>query len=189
LNVLEHEDVEEILKLLDATPVREFELETERFKIILRRGAGGNWTQECETHRATDLVAGGNDAADKNAAGKNASGSEALGRVDTGKAPVAKAAATALDAAAANIEGAADTREIRAPLVGTFYRSPKPGAPPFVETGSVVGVESVVAIVETMKLMTSIYAGHSGRIAEILIDDGQFVAQNQLLMRVAPSAL
>jgi acetyl-CoA carboxylase biotin carboxyl carrier protein len=172
--VLEHEDVEEILKLLDATPVREFELETQRFKIILRRGAGGNWTQECETRDAADRVAGGNDAG-----GKGAAGSGAFAGVGAGEALVAKATVTSPDAATANIEGAGEAREIRAP---------KPGAPPFVETGSVVGVESVVAIVETMKLMTSIYAGHSGRIAEILIDDGQFVAQNQLLMRVAPSA-
>ena len=186
--MLEHEDVEEILKLLDATPVREFELETQRFKIILRRGAGGNWTQECETRDAADRVAGGNDAGGKAAGGKGAAGSGAFAGVGAGEALVAKATVTSPDAATANIEGAGEAREIRAPLVGTFYRSPKPGAPPFVETGSVVGVESVVAIVETMKLMTSIYAGHSGRIAEILIDDGQFVAQNQLLMRVAPSA-
>jgi acetyl-CoA carboxylase biotin carboxyl carrier protein len=177
--VLEHEDVEEILKLLDATPVREFELETQRFKIILRRGAGGNWTQECETRGAADRVAGGNDAGGKAAGGKGAAGSGAFAGVGAGEALVAKATVTSPDAATANIEGAGEAREIR---------SPKPGAPPFVETGSVVGVESVVAIVETMKLMTSIYAGHSGRIAEILIDDGQFVAQNQLLMRVAPSA-
>jgi acetyl-CoA carboxylase biotin carboxyl carrier protein len=48
--------------------------------------------------------------------------------------------------------------------------------------------DTAVAIVETMKLMTSIYAGHAGRIGEILIEDGQFVEQDQVLMRVVTDA-
>jgi acetyl-CoA carboxylase biotin carboxyl carrier protein len=156
--VLEHEDVEEILRLLDATPVKQFELETGRFKITLSRSAGGAWTQEQQTRGASgDGAAAGNPA----------------------PAPVD---ASAVGAAPAGIT--ANAREVRAPLIGTFYRSPKPGLPPFVERGTPVGADTVVAIVETMKLMTSIYAGHAGRITEILIDDGQFVQQDQLLMRV-----
>ena len=155
--MLEHEDVEEILKLLDATPLQQFELETDRFKITLRRDSAGDWTQEYQSPR------GAGDAA--------AVASNAPSPVPSAPSPVTIGAL-----------------EVRAPLVGTFYRSPKPGAPPFVETGTPVGADTVVAIVETMKLMTSIHAGHAGRIAEILIDDGQFVEQDQLLMRVAADA-
>ncbi len=155
--MLEHEDVEEILRLLDATPLRLFELETDRYKITLRRGASGDWTQEYAAPRGARDSAAAKASADKEPAA----------------------------AAQAPIRGA---KEIQAPLIGTFYRSPKPGAAPFVEPGSLVGADTVVAIVETMKLMTSIYAGQSGRITEILVDDGQFVEQDQVLMRIAVGA-
>ena len=85
---------------------------------------------------------------------------------------------------AATEEGLLD---IRAPMVGTFYNAPKPGADPFVEIGSSVNEDSVIAIIEVMKLMNSIPAGLSGEIVEILIDDAQFVEKGQLLMRVRPS--
>ena len=85
---------------------------------------------------------------------------------------------------AATEEGLLD---IRAPMVGTFYNAPKPGADPFVEIGSSVNEDSVIAIIEVMKLMNSIPAGLSGEIVEILIDDAQFVEKGQLLMRVTPS--
>ena len=159
--MLDHEDVEEILKLLDATPVEEFELETTRFRITLRRAADGGWTQERETRSSA-----GASRADL--------GRSAAGPADTGGVAVSTADA--------------DAPGIRSPLIGTFYRAPKPGAPPFVEVGSVVEPEAVIGIIETMKLMTSIYAGQSGRIVEILVPDGQPVEQNQLLMTVVPAA-
>jgi acetyl-CoA carboxylase biotin carboxyl carrier protein len=160
--VLDHEDVEQILKLLDATPIQEFELETERFKITLRRSSEGLWTQQQEIRRL---------------------GGEVEGRSAPAPSPKADVAAVVADRDSASATGVA--RDIFAPLVGTFYRSPQPGAPPFVEKGTWVGADIVVAIVETMKLMTSIHAGHAGRIAEILIEDGQFVEQDQILMRIA----
>jgi acetyl-CoA carboxylase biotin carboxyl carrier protein len=163
--VLEHEDVEEILRLLDATPLQEFELATDRFKITLRRSPGGQWTQEHQSRRvAAEIVTAKERATDKEPAAD--------------KAPVT-------DQGTATRE---KMTEIRAPLVGTVYRSPSPGAPPFVEPGTRVAADTVVAIVETMKLMTSIYAGSAGRIAEILIDDGQFVEQDQVLMRIISDA-
>lgn len=90
----------------------------------------------------------------------------------------------------ATVESAATEEgllDIRAPMVGTFYNAPKPGADPFVEIGSSVNEDSVIAIIEVMKLMNSIPAGLSGEIVEILIDDAQFVEKGQLLMRVRPS--
>ncbi|MDC1529147.1 acetyl-CoA carboxylase biotin carboxyl carrier protein [Gammaproteobacteria bacterium] len=85
---------------------------------------------------------------------------------------------------AATEEGLLD---IRAPMVGTFYNAPKPGADPFVEIGSSVNEDSVIAIIEVMKLMNSIPAGLKGEIVEILATDAQFVEKGQLLMRVRPS--
>jgi acetyl-CoA carboxylase biotin carboxyl carrier protein len=99
-----------------------------------------------------------------------------------------------LDAAAQSAPIAAETlREegeiaglasVRAPMVGTFYRAPKPGAPPFVEVGGEVGEFTVVGIIETMKLMNAISAGFAGEVVEILALDGQLVEAGQLLMRV-----
>ena len=73
-------------------------------------------------------------------------------------------------------------RAVRAPLPGTFYRAPMPGAPPFVDTGSSVEPETVVAIIETMKLMNSVCAGVRGTVAEILLADAQPAEQDAALM-------
>jgi acetyl-CoA carboxylase biotin carboxyl carrier protein len=76
--------------------------------------------------------------------------------------------------------------EIRAPLLGTFYRAPKPGAPAFVEIGSRVEDHTVVGIIETMKLMNPVHAGVRGRVAEIWVANGQFAEQDAVLMLVEP---
>jgi acetyl-CoA carboxylase biotin carboxyl carrier protein len=81
-----------------------------------------------------------------------------------------------------------DLHEIRAPLPGTFYRAPEPGAPPYVETGSQVGTDTVVALIETMKLMNPVYAGTAGTVSEICLADGQFADPGAVLMRVAAQA-
>ncbi len=74
---------------------------------------------------------------------------------------------------------------VRAPLPGTFYRAPQPGAPPFVEVGDTVGPDTVVAIVETMKLMNPVHAGTSGKVTAILAGNGEMVAADAVLMRIA----
>jgi acetyl-CoA carboxylase biotin carboxyl carrier protein len=73
-----------------------------------------------------------------------------------------------------------------APLPGTFYRAPRPGAPAFVEVGDAVGADTVVAIVETMKLMNSVHAGTSGRVARITVHNGEFAALGATLMLIEP---
>ena len=73
---------------------------------------------------------------------------------------------------------------MRAPLPGTFYRAPMPGAPPFVEVGSRVEPDTVVAIVETMKLMNSVPAGAGGTVAEILLANAEFAERDAVLMRI-----
>jgi acetyl-CoA carboxylase biotin carboxyl carrier protein len=75
--------------------------------------------------------------------------------------------------------------EVTAPLLGTFYRAPKPGAPPFVEVGTRVAADSIVAIIEVMKLMNTVRAGRPGRVTEILVADGALVEFGQPLLRLA----
>jgi biotin carboxyl carrier protein len=76
---------------------------------------------------------------------------------------------------------------VTAPLLGTFYRAPKPGAPPFVERGSTVEPDTVIAIIEVMKLMNSVRAGVHGTVVEILPADGALVEYGETLLRVARS--
>jgi acetyl-CoA carboxylase biotin carboxyl carrier protein len=76
---------------------------------------------------------------------------------------------------------------VRAPLLGTFYRAPRPGAPPFVSVGSEVEPHTVVCIIETMKLMNSVTAGVTGTVAEILVENAQFAGQGSVLMRIRPA--
>jgi acetyl-CoA carboxylase biotin carboxyl carrier protein len=75
--------------------------------------------------------------------------------------------------------------EVTTPILGTFYRSPKPGAPPFVEVGSPVEPETVVGIVETMKMMNSVYAGARGTVAELCRADAEFAEAGSVLLRIA----
>lgn len=77
---------------------------------------------------------------------------------------------------------------VHAPLMGTFYRSPAPGADPFVELGSVVEPDTVIGIIETMKLMNSVYAGASGTIAQIVIDNAEYADKDAVIMRIEPNA-
>ena len=75
---------------------------------------------------------------------------------------------------------------IRSPMLCTFYKSPKPGDPSFVEQGQVVDEDATVCIIEVMKLFSTIHAGVRGRIARICADDGQLVEYNQVLFLVEP---
>ena len=77
--------------------------------------------------------------------------------------------------------------EIKSPMVGTFYRSARPGADPYIEMGQQVHSGQVVCIIEAMKLMNEIEAEVSGSIAKILVEDGQPVEFGQTLFLVTPS--
>jgi acetyl-CoA carboxylase biotin carboxyl carrier protein len=74
--------------------------------------------------------------------------------------------------------------EIKAPMVGTFYRSPAPDADPYVEVSQVIKKGQVVCIIEAMKLMNEIEAELDGRIVEVLVENGQPVEYNQPLFRL-----
>lgn len=75
-------------------------------------------------------------------------------------------------------------KEIVSPMVGTFYRAASPDAPPFVEVGKAVTEETVVCIIEAMKVMNEIKAETSGVIAEVLADNGKPVQFGQALFKV-----
>ncbi|PWR09773.1 acetyl-CoA carboxylase biotin carboxyl carrier protein, partial [Micromonospora acroterricola] len=75
---------------------------------------------------------------------------------------------------------------VRAPIVGTFYRAPEPGAAPFVAVGDLVRPGQPVAIVEAMKLMNEVSADRAGRVAAILVEDGQPVEYDQPLVELDP---
>lgn len=72
-------------------------------------------------------------------------------------------------------------------LLGTFYRAPKPGAPPFVEVGDKVEEETVVGIVETMKMMTPVRAGVRGTVAEFRTGNGEFAGTDAVILVVDPA--
>jgi acetyl-CoA carboxylase biotin carboxyl carrier protein len=76
--------------------------------------------------------------------------------------------------------------EITSPMVGTFYRSPAPDEPPFVEVGDRIRNSQTVCIIEAMKLMNEIESEVSGQVLEILVENGQPVEFGQTLMRVKP---
>ncbi len=140
-----HEDVTEIVTILDKTPYDRLDIRTGRFTLrVIRSGEG--WTQELEF-------------------------------VDNAPA----AAVAAPEAVAAE---AAGITAIRSPLPGTFYRAPQPGAAPFVEVGATVTPDTVIAIIETMKLMTSVTAGCAGVIEEIVAQNASLVEADAVLMRV-----
>lgn len=78
--------------------------------------------------------------------------------------------------------------EIPAPLLGIFYRAPKPGEPPFVDVGSKVEEETVIGIIEVMKLMHSVHAGVKGEVIEILVENGAAIEYGEILLRVRPGS-
>jgi acetyl-CoA carboxylase biotin carboxyl carrier protein len=209
---LTSDDVQDILQLLDGLPFGEMHLRTASFSLWLRRTADGEWTQEMQvlsepTLTPADPAAGAAGApgvaapvapgagragggavagttetpgvAGGTAAGAAEAPGVAGGAVAGGAAAGAGTVAPAASAAGPDPDG---LRAVCTPLPGTFYRAPMPGAPPFVEVGSRVEPDTVVGIVETMKLMNSVSAGTRGTVAEIRLANAQFAERDTALM-------
>ncbi len=98
------------------------------------------------------------------------------------------AAAAAAPRAAPAVRQDGTLHPVTAPLLGTFYRAPKPGAEPYVQRGSQVQEDSIIGIIEVMKLMNTVRAGVAGTVMEILVTDGALVEYGQVLLRVSPGA-
>jgi acetyl-CoA carboxylase biotin carboxyl carrier protein len=162
---LTNEDVAEILALLDSLPYDELDLRTPRFRLTLRRVPGG-WTEESQT------------LAEPTAVTQVPNGSAA--------SPAPAPQPPAPEPATPGALDQAGLVAVPAPLPGTFYRAPRPGAAPFVEVGDEVAEDTVVAIVETMKLMNSVHAGARGRVAQICAENAEPVGQSTTLMWIEP---
>jgi acetyl-CoA carboxylase biotin carboxyl carrier protein len=151
---LSAQDVAEITRLLEESQFDELHIETEGFKLTLRRGATARKQSTGVASEAAPLVA-----------------------------PTPQQASDAL-AAPPDVAGGASGTTVPAPLLGTFYRAPKPGAAPYVEVGSQVREDTIIGIIEVMKLMNTVRAGTAGTVVEILAADGALVEYGQVLMRV-----
>ena len=166
-------DIKAIIDLMRKNAVSEFEMEKEGFKIrlkrepVLRPGAAGE--------EVAVLPA---------AAGVPAGGVPVTG--------VVPAAGVAAPAASAGASGAAPAPagppevEIKSPMIGTFYRAPSPEAAPYVEVGTEVHPDTVVCIIEAMKVMNEIKAEVHGVITAVLVENARPVEFGQPLFKVRP---
>jgi acetyl-CoA carboxylase biotin carboxyl carrier protein len=82
---------------------------------------------------------------------------------------------------------ASDEHTIESPMLGTFYRAERPGAEPLVDVGAVVEPDTIVCIIEVMKMMNSVPAGVAGTVEEVCCENAQLVEYGQPLFRVKPS--
>jgi acetyl-CoA carboxylase biotin carboxyl carrier protein len=171
---LTNEDVADILALLDSLPYDSLDIETPRFRLTLRRAPGGGWTEESQVLAEPIQV-------------KPApNGTAAASAATSGTSEIPGRAADAAPPGEAD-GGANGLSVVAAPLPGTFYRAPRPGADPFVEIGDAVTPDTVVAIVETMKLMNSVHAGTAGRVARVCLENGEFAPLGTALLLIEPA--
>ena len=157
-------DVAEIMRLVEQSSFDELTLELDGMKLTLRRGG---------TAERLDGVPVLEQAA--NSREPAAAPAAAVSAAAQSPAPNAGAPSSRADP---------NLQDVAAPLLGTFYRAPKPGAPPFVEIGSTVEEDTVVAIIEVMKLMNTVRAGVRGIVSEVLARDGALVEYGEAILRV-----
>jgi acetyl-CoA carboxylase biotin carboxyl carrier protein len=152
------QDVAEILRLLEESDFLELRIEHEGLKLTLRR-AGAREADSAAAPAVTSAAAAG-----------------------PASRPMPESAAVP---PAGSAPSDSSLIEITAPLMGIFYRAPRPGAAPYVEVGSVLEVDTVIGIIEVMKLMNSVRAEARGTVIEILAEDGAAVEEGQVLLRAS----
>jgi acetyl-CoA carboxylase biotin carboxyl carrier protein len=171
---LSYDEISEILKLIDGSSCDEFVLETEDIKLVVRRRSKNGLTSSVDVERSRPVQSS---AA---ALPPVQSATPALAIAEPVVPPTPRSVPSAAEQAGLHV--------VRAPMVGTFYRSPSPGAPPFVEVGSKVAKGDPLCIIEVMKLFTTIHAEIHGTIAEIGADDATLVEYGQMLFVMTPEA-
>jgi acetyl-CoA carboxylase biotin carboxyl carrier protein len=157
---VELKDIKAIIDLMKKNSITEFELEEKDSKLRLKRGLnGGIPVVQYDDPAPVQLM------------------------------PTSFAAPTTAPSAAAAPAAAVATGEvdIKSPMIGTFYRTPSPESAAYVEVGTEVNPETVVCIIEAMKVMNEIKAEVKGVITQILVDGGKPVEFGQLLFKVRPS--
>lgn len=158
-------EIKELVQFLKEEDITEFELERGDVKVRIRRGA----TDSAQSP-ADRIIA--------------------VHPAPVPQMHVPAAAATAAPVAAQPASDAARAEEglhiVRSPIVGTYYESPSPGAPPFVKPGDSVEAGQVLCIVEAMKLMNEIEADVSGEIVKCMVKNGQPIEYGQELFAIRP---
>ncbi|MFZ5497356.1 MAG: acetyl-CoA carboxylase biotin carboxyl carrier protein [Verrucomicrobiota bacterium] len=153
--------IKQIIDLMKRSELSEFEFEEEGFKIKIKRGAGGLPVIASAPQSAHPFP---------------------VVMPETTPA-LAKPPSSSSQAANAGGEDTGFTY-VKSPMVGTFYRSPSPENPPFVENGSKVEEKTVVCIIEAMKIMNEIQAEAKGTVVEVLVENGQPVEYGQRLFKI-----
>ena len=154
---MELKDIKAVIDLMKRNDLSVFEMEKDGFKLKLQKGAGE------QTVYAPAPVA--------------------AAPASPAPAPASSVAGSSVSATPAADKGA-PLKEIISPMVGTFYRAASPEAPSFADVGKAVTEETVVCIIEAMKVMNEIKAEISGVIAEVVAENGKPVQFGQVLFRV-----
>lgn len=154
--MLTRAEIDDILKLIDGSDFTELKLEMGDLKLELRRGGAAALPVSAAPAEVTPTAA-----------------------------PPAPAAAPSVPVAARVIASGGGS-EVPAPLLGTFWHAPRPGAEPFVKPGDVVTADTVIGIIEVMKLMNSVPAGLAGTVLDIVAPNGELVEHGQPLIRIQP---
>ncbi len=157
---MEHRELKKLVQLMNDNSLIELEIEREGERVHLRKA---------------DPMAGQVTMAPMPMAGMPMAAAMGAADAAANGAPAAEEAAPAVDPR---------LKEIRSPMVGTFYRRPAPDQDPYVDVGSAVSDDTVVCIVEAMKVNNEIKAELDGDIVEILVEDGHPVEFDQPLFRV-----
>lgn len=165
-------EIREIIKLVDQSSIQEFELELEGAKVAIKKNGG-----------AVDMVVPQIVAPVVTQVPQVQAQVAAPVVEAPTAAPVAKSVQEAAPVAAPVVEET-NLHKIVSPMVGTFYSSPEPGKPQFVQPGDKVTANKVVCIVEAMKLFNEIEAEVTGEIVKVLVEDGQLVEYGQPLFLV-----
>ncbi len=166
-------EIREIIKLVDQSSIKEFELEVNGTRVSMKKSGGA-----AEAAPVVTQVVAPQATAPALAAVPAAEAAPAVSPApEVAAKPAAAAVATADEA---------NLLKIVSPMVGTFYRSPEPGAAAYVQAGDKVTPSKVVCIVEAMKLFNEIEAEVSGEIVKVLVEDGQLVEYGQPLFLVKP---
>ena len=182
---LSNEDVREILRIIDTTPLAELRIETEGFSLqVLRQGPAMG-----DAVSRTPEMQGVRETASPTAGGEPGGGTAAVS-IAASAASAAPGSGTPASPGAADPPAGAAPADglltVQAPMLGIFYRAESPGQPPFVEVGSRVEPDTTVCIIEVMKMMNSVPAGVSGTIVEVCEENAGLVEYAQPLFRVQP---
>jgi acetyl-CoA carboxylase biotin carboxyl carrier protein len=168
---LTHEDVVSILKIIDESPYDEVRLEIGDLKLYVSRhgtGPGAAGAPPMPQTLEPPVRSLGSEVPAQTAPKQIAPQEHRLpGQTGAAEAQVREGLVA-----------------VRAPMLGTFYRSPSPGEPPFVEVGSKVKSDDIVCLVEVMKLFNSVKAGVTGTVVKIDCDNGSMVEHGQVLILI-----